>query len=663
VELGGERKAADPPSDDPLTRLYLVLPFVMLGLALVARLTDTGEGFAGGGAFAAMIAIFAVQAVLVMPRVRRLPLRHRLALLAILAALTYLPYVLFADDWYAPMGWQLACSVLLMLPARIAWPLFALIVTGEGLLHLLLVPVQGPVPQYADTHIALRLWFQAVTINDALLLYVLVRLRDVAAELDRGRGELARLALARERFSAARSLDAVLGGGLSAVMTNAGRALHLVTDDQGGARTAARQATSAAHRLLDEVRSVARDYDAGRPVMTVGSRPHSTRLPLAVLAAYFLILCVVQLSFLYAYAGVRGWGLLGYELLLVALLLLQLRHTLPPWTGARPSGLWWTIPAQVVLALIPFALLPPSHAGAWVNGIVNLTLLAGSAALLVTGRRGVLLSIGLLSAVSLAFTFAPLGEWPAQSKAVYFLNLLVAYTIGALFVYGPGRLIGLIRHLNVVRQRLARAAVARERERLAQDTHDLLGFGLSTITLKCELAQRLIGTDRGRALRELTEILQLCAAAAHDVRSVTGPPGSLTLEREAAAAKVALTAIGAAVRVELPAARLPGPVETVLATVLREAVTNVLRHSGPSRCEIEADVVGGRARLRVTNDGVVREDGLVAEAPPGRGLANLTCRAEAADGSLSAGPDDDGGFVLLAEIPLTSTGDPALTDT
>jgi signal transduction histidine kinase len=261
----------------------------------------------------------------------------------------------------------------------------------------------------------------------------------------------------------------------------------------------------------------------------------------------------------------------------------------------------------------------------------------------------------------------PIAGWANDSPVVFLANFSMVLTLGALCVYGPGRLIGLIRQLKAVREKTARMAVAHERERIAQDTHDLLGFGLSTITLKCELAQRLIGTDPERALREITEVLRLCAGVAQDTRSVAGAPQGLTLAREAAAAEAALRVGGATVRVELPAAALPVRVETVLATVLREAVTNVLRHSNPDCCGIQVEVADGVARLRVTNDGTFILNGLGsralaehgAEAPlvsPGHGLANLTRRTETAGGTLVAGPDGHGRFILQTEIPLHSGG-------
>src|SRR5262249_26909532 len=121
------------------------------------------------------------------------------------------------------------------------------------------------------------------------------------------------------------------------------------------------------------------------------------------------------------------------------------------------------------------------------------------------------------------------------------------------------------------------------------DTHDLLGLGLSAIALKCDLPGRLIGRDAARAQTELQALVRLAAQVRADIRTVTSGEYGLSLRTEVVAARDVLATID--VRVEVRATsggqQMPPEVDAVLATVLREAVTNVLHHSLATWCEIE----------------------------------------------------------------------------
>jgi two-component system, NarL family, sensor histidine kinase DesK len=255
---------------------------------------------------------------------------------------------------------------------------------------------------------------------------------------------------------------------------------------------------------------------------------------------------------------------------------------------------------------------------------------------------------------------------PGLDTADILYGLVGTLTTG-LVVYGLSRMAGLAVELEEARRKLARMAVVRERLRVAQDTHDLLGLGLSAVALKSDLAARLIGRDDTRARRELDALLRLAAQSRADIRAVTtGEHGlSLRAELDAASEVLASAGITTKVRAEPSEARLPDEVDAVLATILREAATNVLRHASARRCEIELTVDEGAARLQVANDGV--PDGVAGEPqdraqqqaherepqrrPGGRGLANLSARAVALSGHLSA-QAEGGRFELAVRVPL-----------
>jgi two-component system sensor histidine kinase DesK len=212
-------------------------------------------------------------------------------------------------------------------------------------------------------------------------------------------------------------------------------------------------------------------------------------------------------------------------------------------------------------------------------------------------------------------------------------------------VYGLARLAGLAVRLAALRAELAELAAVRERLRLARDTHDLLGLGLSTVALKTDLVAQLIGRDDVRARHELGELLRICVTARTDVRLIAGESLRLSFDTELRLAMDILTASGVAVRLPDPPPRAPEHVDAVLATVMREAVTNILRHSTARLCSIVLAAEDGVLRLVIRNDGVAETSGV-----PGNGLANLSDRVESADGQFTA-RRTEAEFELLAEFP------------
>jgi two-component system sensor histidine kinase DesK len=233
----------------------------------------------------------------------------------------------------------------------------------------------------------------------------------------------------------------------------------------------------------------------------------------------------------------------------------------------------------------------------------------------------------------------------------------IAYTtestiITGLVVYGLTRLSSLVTELHAARNELAKMAVAQERLRFARDLHDLLGYSLSAITLKSELTHRLMTKDQVRAQEELAEVLDISRQALADVRSVASGYRELSLDTEADAARSVLLAADVNVRMDLDYGELPVRVRTVLATILREGITNVLRHSKAEQCEITVRQADGQVWIDIVNDGASQA---TAQRTPrgGSGIANLSARIAALDGTLSAGLDPDGRFRLHAQAPVT----------
>ncbi|MYV39825.1 sensor histidine kinase [Streptomyces sp. SID1328] len=206
-----------------------------------------------------------------------------------------------------------------------------------------------------------------------------------------------------------------------------------------------------------------------------------------------------------------------------------------------------------------------------------------------------------------------------------------------------------VRELRAAREELARRAVEKERLRFSRDLHDLLGHTLSVIVVKSEAARRLAGRDLDAALAQIGDIESVGRQALTEIReAVTGyREGSLATELTRARSALAAASVEPVVRQS--GAPLAPQTEALLGWVVREAVTNVVRHSRATRCEITVESAGERVRLTVTDNGTPT----AAPAPDGTGtgLTGLTERLTTAGGSLTAGPAPAGGFTVTAELP------------
>jgi two-component system, NarL family, sensor histidine kinase DesK len=215
-------------------------------------------------------------------------------------------------------------------------------------------------------------------------------------------------------------------------------------------------------------------------------------------------------------------------------------------------------------------------------------------------------------------------------------------------VYGLSRLTVMVSSLNATRAELAQLAVIKERMRFARDLHDLLGYSLSAITLKAELTRRLVGSNPSRARDEVAELLDIARQALADVRLVASGYRNMSLSKEAASAASLLCTIGVRTDVEINCGALEAAVDTALATTLREAVTNMLRHSTVQNCTITADATSDMVRLHVINDGVPPS---AASKRDGGGLENLAMRLEAVGGQLVVSRHDNV-FDILATVAI-----------
>jgi two-component system sensor histidine kinase DesK len=229
-------------------------------------------------------------------------------------------------------------------------------------------------------------------------------------------------------------------------------------------------------------------------------------------------------------------------------------------------------------------------------------------------------------------------------------STIVGTILSTLLVGAVRRMVRLVEELKRTRAALAEIAVAEERLRFARDLHDLLGHTLSVVVVKAEAVRRLIDRDPVAAAAQAADIENVGRRALVEIReAVTGYRES-GLTAELTRAKGALAAAGIAADVLQTADPLPDGADRLLAWVVREATTNVVRHSGARRCEIAVTVTDGAASLRVSDDGDFA--GTAPPPPPGNGLRGLTERLSTAGGTLETGARPGGGFALTATLPL-----------
>ncbi|MET9858683.1 histidine kinase [Streptomyces smyrnaeus] len=332
---------------------------------------------------------------------------------------------------------------------------------------------------------------------------------------------------------------------------------------------------------------------------------------------------------------------------LAAVFVLQLVHCRP---GAARAPLWSRAATLGVQCLLTF--LPLAYFGIMWGAMAG--FLGGSLLLLLPPRVG----WPLYGLTGLSLLIPGLLQ---KMSVIDLLYMCQTTLLTGLVTYGLTRLTALVEEVYAARAEIARMAANSERLRLARDLHDLLGYSLSVIVLKSELLQRLIRVQHELADQEVEEVLTISRQALADVRRVAHGYRDMSLTSEMSLARSVLDA--AEVETELvldPAVEeIDTRSRTVLATVLREGVTNLLRHSKATRCGITVVIDQDTARLTLLNDGVV-VDYHDPSPDSGNGLANLRQRLAEVGGRLitegdnEATKDSAGWFRLVAEVPVAA---------
>lgn len=560
--------------------------------------------------------------------------RYRWWLLGAQASIVVLLFATFGPGAPGGLSYLLGGLVLLTVRTPWSWLLYAAVGLAELGFRLRVGLPQDPAVNGAG-------WVLITYLNSGLMIFGLARLGDTVVRLDRARSELADAAVSRQRLAAAERLREAVDARLEQVVRRGVDALaHLDTAPER-ARSALADAGAVARRATADARRIVGGSSAAPPPAADRSQEEeeevAPRLARSIVAVVIVLFGLQALLNTLVPVAPDRLNLVGAVIVLASIpviLTVTLWHTGLYTGGRRPRGWPWTLALQAVATCGPYAFGSTS-------GVIFVGFLGGSVLLLIRHPLR-------WAAFGAAMAFVPLTALLAQgpvrptlSWTVYATAVLAASGIA---VFGLSRLAVAAARLAAARTELAELAAVREQLRMARDTHDLLGLGLSAVALKTDLAAALVDDDPGRARAEIEDLLRVAAAARADARSVTDDSLRMSLATELRVTSDVLAAAGIVVHVVGTPAELPADTDAILATVLREAVTNVVRHSAARRVDV---TIGPGDPVSLA----VRNDGAGVPGAPGRGLANLRQRVLGAGGSLTTRFDGDE-FELRALLPV-----------
>ena len=346
---------------------------------------------------------------------------------------------------------------------------------------------------------------------------------------------------------------------------------------------------------------------------------------------------------------------------------------------------WGIVWAAFMVPVVRVGLAQGSSGGVWgaVSAVVSCACLYAACSLSVRrvrqgltwpGRLSLLLIVvGALTAIGAAF-----GVGPQSLQLVVFLAIVLAFSLpwqasigpiailaGTLFLVprmspswsasedawialiGAGGACVFGRYImeqrrvaRILEQRTHELEINEERNRMARDMHDILGHSLTVIALKTELASRLVDTAPDQVRVELTEVQSLARSALADVRATVNSYRELSLAGELARATSVLTSAGVRADLPLTVEVVDPELRELFAWVVREGVTNIVRHAHASHCKVELTTDS----IEVTDDGIGLDS---SSASDGHGLEGLRQRCQDNGADLTAGTPSSGKGTVL----------------
>ena len=301
-----------------------------------------------------------------------------------------------------------------------------------------------------------------------------------------------------------------------------------------------------------------------------------------------------------------------------------------------PPARFWTLYA--ILAALMVLELPLAHAGGFVLAVfLTISIVAR------LGAR----SFPVVALLALASLLVPpaIPSWNTSIGTAFGDVAPVAIPVVALAIFALMRVLQNNSALAEARAELASLAAENERFRIARDLHDLLGHSLTTITVKAGLAARLGDADPARARQEIAEVETLARQTLTDMRAAVANYREVTLAGELATGRQLLRAAGIAADLPRAVDMVDPAHQELFGWVVREGLTNIVRHAHASSCAIRLTASG----VEITDDGV-GGTALAPGARAGNGLSGLRERVAAAGGVIDAGPLQPRGWRLRVRL-------------
>ncbi|MEV4503732.1 sensor histidine kinase [Streptomyces klenkii] len=326
------------------------------------------------------------------------------------------------------------------------------------------------------------------------------------------------------------------------------------------------------------------------------------------------------------------------------------------WKKRAP---WWPLAVQVVLFVaaivcmtISFGAYGNEHSSTiglylW-NGVLSVF---GPVTLLVRKIRRFVITCASVALLLGLGVLAIGGGWGAAASLT---GSLLGLTLCCVYVVRTsGWMLLVMWELEEARETQARLAVAEERLRFGRDLHDVLGRNLAVIALKSELAVQLARRGSPAAVDQMTEVQRMAQDSQREVREVVRGYREADLHTELVGARGVLSAADIECRIDDTVGKaLPPAVQSVLAWVVREGTTNVLRHADAERCAVRLRVAAGAKAVLVMENNGVREPDRDPGSASGSGLAGLRERLTVLGGTLTYEHRANATFRLTAEVPL-----------
>lgn len=231
----------------------------------------------------------------------------------------------------------------------------------------------------------------------------------------------------------------------------------------------------------------------------------------------------------------------------------------------------------------------------------------------------------------------------------FVLICLIGVILLPFHLYNRNRREQLEGQLEKAHERISQLVVMEERQRIARDLHDTLGQKLSLIGLKSDLAKRILDKKPEVAKREIMDIQHTARVALKEVRELVSNMRGVKLEDELERVKnlLKVAEIEFSFEGEPKLSDIPLGVESVLSMCLKEAVTNIVKHSEATRCHVTIEQSRDEVTILVADNGKGQLQ--LSDFKKGHGLVGMKERLEFLNGSLHIDTND--GTTLMMKVP------------